>query len=128
MNRAKHICGHPGCSALCDERYCDKHVEQHSSQAYDRNRNQNDPYRRLYKTAQWERIREYIKGRDILCKIGHFCEGKAPVEVVDHVIPARVWCAGGGSFWDTNNLQGACKVDHDWKTGTEEAGGWAKTE
>lgn len=116
---AKRICGEPGCSLLADKRFCTKH-DRDVRQEYDRNR-KNDPYRAIYQTAQWKRLRRYILGRDPLCRIGVLCverQGHAmPSQVADHIVPMR----RGGDAWDEANLQGACKACHDRKTATEDS-------
>jgi 5-methylcytosine-specific restriction protein A len=120
--QAKSICASPGCSVLCEGRRCPKHDVDERKQ-YDAAR-RNDPYRAIYKTAQWGRMRSYILGRDPLCRIAILCVERfghpMPSEVVDHIAPMR----RGGDAWDEGNLQGACKACHDRKTAMEDSG-WA---
>jgi len=62
--------------------------------------------------------------RDPLCRIAEICGGHAPSTEVDHKTPAAVWIeqhAGDeASFYDLENLQGACKADHAHKTASED--------
>lgn len=122
--RPRTVCREPGCKALTSGTYCAEHllenkeIEQHRE--YDRRRRE-DPYRAIYKTARWERLRERILRRDPLCQIATLCGGTAPSTVVDHVIPVR---QRPDLAWDEQNLQGACKRDHDRKTATEDSN-WA---
>lgn len=81
---------------------------------YDRAR-ANDPFKALRNTARWRAVRLFVKLRDVLCKdCGH-----RAVQEVDHIVPARIWVAQGGSFWDVSNLQGLCKSCHSIKTRKE---------
>lgn len=84
---------------------------------FDRRR-KDDPFRHLYNLALWQTIRRAILRRDPLCMMCHVIASA----VVDHVIPARLYVAQGGSFWDKKNLQGLCKECHDRKTATEDSG------
>lgn len=123
---AKSICAAPGCRMLCDGTHCSAHIVDRRKQ-YDKAR-KTDPYRAIYKTAQWKRLRAYILGRDPLCHIATLCVERdghpAPSEVVDHIIPMR----RGGDAWDEANLQGCCKACHDAKTSKEDSGiGWGST-
>lgn len=120
--RAKQECNQPGCKNLTDGRYCADHVRDNSNrdmrQLFDKMR-ADDPFRQLYRTAQWYRTRAAVLARDPVCKI---C-GHAASEVVDHVIRAILWVAEHNndmqSFFDMDNLQGLCKSDHDSKTAKE---------
>jgi 5-methylcytosine-specific restriction protein A len=123
--RAKRPCNKAGCPQLTTDGYCPQHlkpnVDAETKRQYDRNR-KSDPYRKLYKTAQWQRTRKAILARDLLCQIGKKCVERfgirMPSTVVDHRIPTR----DGGDQYGSDNLQGCCKACHDWKTSTENGG------
>jgi 5-methylcytosine-specific restriction endonuclease McrA len=86
------------------------------NRAHERNRNQNEPWRKWYHTAHWRKLRGQVLARDPICKI---CN-RAPSRIADHIRPHRgVWAL----FCDLLNLQGLCKICHDRKTATEDGGG-----
>jgi 5-methylcytosine-specific restriction endonuclease McrA len=103
----------PG-SRFCAE--CGK-LQQESVKQYDRERNTNDPLRRLYKTAGWFRVRLIVLARDIMCRI---CKTKPAVEA-DHVERARdvVKKFGLAEFFNPERLQGLCHECHSRKTARE---------
>lgn len=68
----------------------------------------------------WRKLRLLVLRRDPVCTIGKICGGTAPSTEVDHIVPKR---AGGEDRED--NLQGACKACHSWKTATED-GRWGR--
>lgn len=119
--RAKRPCKQCGVSTGNRSGYCDADQKDNrqtrARQEFDKQRRENDPFRRLYNLALWKTIREAIRRRDPLCMI---C-GIAASVIADHIIPARIWVAQGGSFWDKKNLQGLCKECHDRKTATEDS-------
>ena len=109
------------CGVTTQGKYCPAHENDNRDirrrREFDRER-ADDPFRRFYKLTLWiKQIAPAIRRRDPLCKI---C-GVAASTVVDHIVPARVYCAQGGSFWDKKNLQGLCKPCHDRKTATEDS-------
>jgi 5-methylcytosine-specific restriction enzyme A len=92
--------------------YCKDHAHLEIDERPYRDRS-DDASRKIRNSRQWTDItRPYILARDPLCKIGKLCEGKAPSVEVDHIVPVNA----GGDPWDTNNLQGACKQCHSYKT------------
>lgn len=93
---------------------CSGECQWAARKAYDVSRN-DDPFRKLYSTARWRRLRVRVKARQPLCAV---CGNKA-TEEIDHVIPARLWVAQGHDFWDEANLQGLCSIDHSKKSGRE---------
>jgi 5-methylcytosine-specific restriction protein A len=116
---AKRVCNQPGCGALTDDRYCDKHQRNNSRTQFDKQRNTTNPLRAYYKTAAWSRTRAFVLSRDPVCKD---C-GRLASVVADHIVNAHAFVAGGGDFYDLSNLQGLCKSCHDSKTAKE--CGWA---
>lgn len=67
-------------------------------------------YRKLYKTARWQRMREYQLTMEPLCRYCLEREEVTAATVCDHVK------AHGGDehvFWDPNNLQSLCAPCHD---------------
>jgi len=120
--RANRPCAQ--CGVSTQGKYCPEHItdnrEIRSKREYDKERRENDPYRHLYNLALWQKVRKAVLRRDPLCTIAVLCGGTAGSTVVDHIVPARVHCATGGSFWDKRNLQGSCKRCHDYKTAKED--------
>jgi 5-methylcytosine-specific restriction endonuclease McrA len=80
---------------------------------YDRYR-QDDPIRKMYRTARWKATRQAVIKRDILCKI---CGHKAAT-VVDHIEPARIIVStlGVDAFFEIDRLQALCSECHNVKT------------
>jgi 5-methylcytosine-specific restriction enzyme A len=121
--RALRPCRNPGCP---NDHDCPVHVKakfeftKEAKRKFDKDRQQ-DPHRKIYKTAAWRRVREAVLQRDPLCTIAKKCVERfgtaVASEVVDHRIPIR----SGGDAWDMNNLQGACQTCHNWKTATEDS-------
>src|SRR5271163_4261277 len=100
------------------EGYCADHQTQNRAAehkiAFDRNRDQNDPIRKLYKCQRWQRTRHVVMRRDLLC-----CEcGYRAATECDHVIKARVILEKFGidAFYDPNRCQGLCHQCHSIKT------------
>jgi 5-methylcytosine-specific restriction endonuclease McrA len=60
-------------------------------------------------------VRARIKQLMPLCVV---C-GNKPTAEIDHIIPAKLWCAAGNDFWDESNLQGLCSYDHKVKSAKE---------
>ncbi|OLP56658.1 endonuclease [Rhizobium rhizosphaerae] len=84
-------------------------------QARLRERDRNVTWRKWYKTARWERLRQEILIRDnYTCRqTGVICAGKHPAPdspVVDHVVPHR---GDEALFWNPDNLQCVSKDYHD---------------
>jgi 5-methylcytosine-specific restriction enzyme A len=125
--RAHRPCYQPGCNQLTDTRYCSAHQATNSDAAirkqYDKDRNADEPHRKLYNTAAWRRTRAAVLADHPLCSIGRVCirtYGQIiAASVVHHVIPAREWIAQGNDFFDPANLAAACKACHDSITAVE---------
>lgn len=67
-------------------------------------------YRRLYKTASWQRLREHQLAKQPLCEFCLRTEEITVAEVVDH----RIKHDGDlDLFHDQDNLQSLCKHHHD---------------
>ncbi|WP_220443877.1 HNH endonuclease [Pararhodobacter zhoushanensis] len=99
------------------------HTDEHSRDAA-------SPWRKLQKTAQWQRLRWDILIRDDFtcrsCGFEHpltcdaialkalgrsdLIKGKAPDMVVDHIRPHK---GDAALFWGPGNLQCLCKACHD---------------
>ena len=126
--RQLHGCAQPGCGRATRDRFCAEHSHGNAQHEADRARHAARRQRgliQLYKAALWRhRIRPLVLRRDPLCKIGVLCGGHAPSTEVDHKTPAEIWIEQHGgdeaSFYDLDNLQGACKADHARKTATED--------
>ena len=83
-SRLKTPCRHPGCPSLTDSRngYCDVHkIDSHSFGVRGAN-----PYRTLYSTARWARIRSVVLNEDPLCQ-ECLSKGRCTVaNVVHHIV------------------------------------------
>ena len=78
-------------------------------------RDQTVSWRKLYKTARWEKLRRDVFERDhYTCRhTGVICAGKHPAPdspVCDHIVPHR---GDEALFWDKGNLQTVSKAYHD---------------
>lgn len=77
--------------------------------------------RRLYDSAQWrQRTQPFVLERDPMCQLATTCGGNAPSTEAHHKIKATSYVAQHGGdyrkFFDTSNLQGACKACHSAET------------
>ena len=91
-------------------------------------RDQTQPYRAWYKTAEWRKLREKVLKRDLYTcqQTGVLLIGKYPTPnsaVVDHIKPHR---GDPALFWDENNLQAMSKGYHDRLKQSEERRGYLK--
>jgi 5-methylcytosine-specific restriction protein A len=122
--RAKRPCNKSGCNALTDSGHCPAHeklrgeAKRESGRLFDRKR-RHDPFRKIYQTEAWQRVRKAILQRDPLCKIADLCVRRygtaLPSAEVDHIVPIR----SGGAELDPDNLQGICHNCHSQKTRRE---------
>ena len=117
--RPKRPCARPGCSALVERGYCERHA-QPDHQRYDRHRE--SAARRGY-GRRWRRLRLMILARDPVCTCpldgcdhepGRCVRGSEPV---DHIVPK---VRGGDD--SEENLQGLCAGCHSRKTAREDGG------
>lgn len=79
-------------------------------------------YRHLYKTAQWQRLRDWVLNQNPLCV---FCQRQGRIEaatVVDHIKPHK---GDRTLFYDSKNLQGLCSPHHDSDKQAEERRGYS---
>ncbi len=81
----------------------------------ERERDAAAPWRKWYKTARWQKLREEVLKRDLfICQqtgvllIGKRSAPNSPI--VDHIKPHR---GNPDLFWDRNNLQAVSKAYHD---------------
>ena len=109
-------CRYPQCPVLTEETYCDKHQTE---MKYKRDRK---AYSKLYDTSRWQRLRQYVLGRQPLCRKCLEAKRITPATVVDHIKPHR---GDESLFFDEANLQALCKSCHDRKTAKED-GRWQK--
>lgn len=84
----------------------------HRSQTYrqtDRHRAEREPWRRVYHTPQWSRLRKQVLREQPVCA-SPGCQ--APSVDVDHIVALQ----DGGAPYDRANLQALCKRHHGQKT------------
>lgn len=96
--------------------------------ARDQHRAATQHWRKWYKTARWERLRQQVLLRDAwTCqRTGVLCIGKAPdpnSPVVNHKTPHR---GDPALFWDIDNLETVTKAVHDSMVQMEEKSGKAQ--
>lgn len=113
--RACLVCGQP----TTEGSYCTAHRKENPGaqvrQEHDRWRAQ-QPYRHLYNSAAWKRLRRVILRRDPLCKLCKDQQRPRPSTVADHIHDHK---GDSKLFFDPNNLRGVCKPCHDERTGGE---------
>ncbi len=86
---------------------------------HDRTRAKANPLRRLYGTAQWQKLRWSVLVRDLFtCRICRTAVADTSLLVADHIKPHR---GNLDLFWDESNLQCLCKKCHDTVKQREEA-------
>ena len=68
------------------------------------------PWRHLYKTARWQRLREQQLSIQPLCEFCLITEEVTAAEVVDHKKSHK---GDERAFFDPSNLQSLCKHHHD---------------
>lgn len=76
-------------------------------------------YRKLYSSARWRKLREWVLNAEPLCRYCMESETIEPATVVDHVRPHK---GDPLLFWDPNNLQPLCAACHDGRKQSEERG------
>lgn len=115
----RKLCGWPGCSALSDGYYCDKHkaiadarraesTKQWNQRA---SRTKSAAYHSMYNTPEWKKKSKAFLFQHPFCVR---CGAKAIL--VDHIIPHR---GNGVLFWDESNWQSMCQSCHSIKTRQE---------
>lgn len=76
------------------------------------------PWRRWYKTARWQRLRESVLIRDqFTCRKCGTIETDTSMLVGDHIVPHR---GDPELFWSQANVQCLCKTCHDRDKQAEE--------
>ena len=116
--KPKGMCSYPGCPELTNDRFCEGHRKQ-EDRRYDR---ENRPYKKLYNSSRWQRLRKQFLMRHPLCVECKKRDRVTPATVVDHVIPHK---GNEELFWNQENWQALCKSCHDRKTAKED-GRWRK--
>lgn len=91
-----------------------------------RQRDRDDPSRKLYNTRRWRALRDEVYERDhwTCQKTGQICVGKHPAPnspVADHIVPHH---GNPDLFWDKNNIQTVSKAYHDSQKQREERARW----
>ena len=133
-NAARKICRDCTALALPGSSHCDAHQEDNREIRFLRQRNaqrRESGLKKFYDSKHWRKYTvPVILLNDPLCRIGVLCEGRAPSTEVDHIVRAEVWIANHGgdplTFYDRENLRGACHADHSRKTALENAGKWVE--
>ena len=112
-SKPKRPCKKLGCPNLCDSGsgYCAGHDHLDARKQYDKTRRPD--YRRLYNTAEWQRIRQRVLIEHPFCVL---CEAQGIVtkatdidHILDHIGDTML-------FYKLDNLQPLCKACHGSKT------------
>lgn len=104
---------------MCAGRFCSNHTNAdpraNARREFDARRG--SAFSRGYSSrGRWSKLRKLVIARDPICQIGKKCNHLAPSAIADHIFPKS---AGGDDSME--NLQGACKACHDWKTAMEDS-------
>jgi 5-methylcytosine-specific restriction protein A len=113
--KPKRPCSYPGCPALTDGRFCEKHTKQEAQryEKYDR-----DPAVRKRYGRAWKRIRDRYIVAHPLCE-QCIKEGRmTKAQEVHHILPLTK-----GGTHDEKNLMALCTSCHSKITATE-GGRW----
>jgi len=91
-----------------------------------RQRDRDDPSRKLYNSRRWRALRDAVYERDhwTCQKTGQICVGKHPAPnspVADHIVPHH---GNPDLFWDKDNIQTVSKAYHDSQKQREEKARW----
>lgn len=114
--KPKSPCRHPGCPELTEGSYCPAHQRESE---YNRS---SKPYKKLYNSSRWQRLRRYALNKQPLCVECLKAKRITPATVVDHIKPHK---GDEKLFYDIGNLQPLCKSCHDRKTAKED-GRWKR--
>lgn len=74
-------CSFRGCSEVTEERYCEKHQKQVDSEYNKTSR----PFKHLYSTSRWKKLRKQFLQEHPLCVECKFKGAIKAVTVVDHI-------------------------------------------
>jgi 5-methylcytosine-specific restriction protein A len=111
--RIKKPCAWAGCREILSggERYCQAHRREN----YRQDDVKRSGEKAIYKTARWQRLREFHLNREPLCRLCKMSGRPVPGRVVDHIRRIK---AGGDPF-DPANLQTLCDRCHNVKRSEE---------
>jgi len=79
-------------------------------------------YRKLYKSADWRRLRARVLARDPLCRRCLRRSKIVPSTVANHIRPHK---GDLDLFFDDENVEGVCKPCHDGPIQSAEARGYS---
>jgi len=111
-------CLQPGCGALGNTPYCEKHTIQKKEEVRIKDRYRGSAASRGY-THEWNKFSKRYREQNPLCVM---CEKEGKLvlaQCVDHIIPHK---GDQKLFWDLNNLQSLCHSHHSEKTAREDNG------
>jgi 5-methylcytosine-specific restriction enzyme A len=95
---------------------CPLHGRPRRREPSARLRRQTEPWRALYDTTRWQRLRRALLAAEPLCRACAAEDRLVLATVVDHRVPHRGDVA---RFYDTDNLQPLCATCHGTKTAAE---------
>ena len=109
----KRPCPEPGCRRL---QPCEVHRRHlRAGQTYT-DRKANEPWRAMYSTARWKRLRQSVLSREPLCRACAQESRWTLATVVDHIRPHR---GDEALAYEPTNLQPLCAHHHSAKTAAE---------
>jgi 5-methylcytosine-specific restriction protein A len=79
-------------------------------------------YRHLYKTSEWQRLREIVLSQEPLCRYCAKAGRTTAAEVVDHIKPHK---GSRALFFALSNLQPLCSDHHNTSKKFEESRGYS---
>lgn len=106
-------CSFRGCPELTEGRYCENYQKQVDSEYNKTSR----PFKHLYNTSRWKKLRKQFLQEHPLCVECKFKGAIKAAIVVDHIEAHK---GDEGLFWNQSNWQPLCKECHDRKTAKED--------
>jgi 5-methylcytosine-specific restriction protein A len=110
--RALRPCQHHGCPGLTRQKYCEKHIEEHT--LLDKEKKAHDDHERWvssrkYYNAQWNNLRKVYLATHPICEPCRKNGKVVPATLVHHVLPIKE----GGARLDSENLMSCCSACHE---------------
>lgn len=117
MKKPKRPCRHPGCCALTDNTYCEKHASLHVRAPRQQDHRQSAAKRGYGR--KWRTESKVFLAEHPWCVHCMAAGVRTPAAEVDHKIPHK---GDQKLFWDRKNWQGLCHSCHSEKTASEDGG------
>ncbi|ADL50540.1 HNH endonuclease [Clostridium cellulovorans] len=111
-------CSVRGCPQLTEGRYCEEHQKQVDTEYNKTSR----PFKHLYNTSRWKKLRLQFLQEQPLCVE---CKSKGVIKAATDLDHIQAHKGDEELFWNINNLQALCHSCHSRKTARDD-GRWGK--